>query len=109
MLKSIAIIAAVATTALTLASPAPAQSVSSGGAVQEPPPVIAYAGSYGNNPGPYGGTAPVPYAYGDGGPYGGGLVTSDVALSGSYYGSEYGGPFSGPFRTDSAPLTGGGY
>ncbi|MBV8835572.1 MAG: hypothetical protein JO000_03455 [Alphaproteobacteria bacterium] len=104
MFRNIAVIAAVATIAVA-ASPAGAQ-YGSYGQVQNPPPPITYAA----NPGPYGGTAPVPYSYGyAGAPYGGGLVTSNVALSGNYYGSEYGGPFSGPFRTDSAPLTGGGY
>jgi hypothetical protein len=107
MFRNIAVVAAAATIIIA-ASPAGAQSVSYGGA-QYPQAAIAYDGSYGGNPGPYGGTAPVPYAYGDGAYYGSGLVTSDVALSGYYYGSEYGGPFSGPFRTDSAPLTGGGY
>ncbi len=45
------------------------------------------------------------------GPYSNGLVTSDVYLpyGGGYYGSGAAGPYSGPFRTDSAPLTGGGY
>ena len=43
--------------------------------------------------------------------YAPGFVTSDVYLpyGGGYYGSGSTGPYSGPFRTDSAPLTGGGY
>ena len=66
-----------------------------------------YGGGYSSGPAPYGYARP--YRGYNGYPYGG-FVSSDVALpSGSYYGSEYGGPFSGPFRTDSAPLTGGGY
>ena len=84
MLRNIALIAAVAITA----SPAGAQSVYYGG-TSYPSPAISYAGSYGGpyggNPGPYGGTAPVPYAYG----YGGGLITSNVSYGyGSYHGSE---------------------
>ena len=62
--------------------------------------------SYPVRPGPYANYRSMPYATS---PYGE-FVTSNVSsLSGFYYGSEYGGPFSGPFRTDSAPLTGGGY
>lgn len=60
----------------------------------------AVSGPYGGNPGPYGGYTGAPY---------GGLITSNVAYSYNGYGSQYGGPYSGPFRTDSAPLTGGGY
>jgi hypothetical protein len=102
MFRTITFIAAVATVAIAV-SPAGAQ-YGSYGQVQSSPEAIAYTNT--NNPGPYGGTAPVPYGYGPGygaGPYGGGLVTSDVSLPGNFYGSEYGGPFSGPFRTDSAP------
>lgn len=103
MMRTITFIAAAATAAIAM-SPASAQ-YGSYGQVQVSSPTISYTA----NPGPYGGTAPVPYAYGyGGGPYGGGLVTGNVALYGSSYGNEYGGPFSGPFRTDSAPLTGGG-
>ena len=102
MLRNIAAITAVATAAFAASPCAHADTLSYGGVHP-----VGQTGPYATNPGPYGGYAPTPYSYR---PYGG-LITSDVAYSfAPYYGSEYGGgPYSGPYRTDSAPLTGGGY
>lgn len=92
-----AIAIAVATGALA-ALPTSASAYRSGGYY------MSGSGPYAGSPGPYSGYVVVPY---------GGYIGSNIAYSpGGYsgYGSHYGrGRYSGPFRTDSAPLTGGGY